>query len=125
MLTKGQESFARYIVEGLNQTEAYRSAYPKNRSSDKTIWERASRLASDPQVMARIKELRDNLAKSTIMTAQERLEWLTSIIKSDEETTSDKLRASDQMNKMQGEYVQKIEAEVNTDININIELSDD
>ena len=43
------------------------------------------------------------------MTAQERLEWLTQLIKSEEETTSDKLRAADIMNKMQGEYVTKVE----------------
>lgn len=48
------------------------------------------------------------------MTAQERLEWLTSIIMSDEETTADKLKASDQMNKMQGEYTTKIEGELRT-----------
>lgn len=124
MLTKSQEQFARCIVEGLNQTEAYRSAYPKNRSSDKTIWERASVLAKHPKVQERIKELRDELAKESIMTAQERLEWLTSIIKSENETTSDKLRASDQMNKMQGEYVQKVEASVNGDLNITIELTE-
>ena len=36
-----------------------------------------------------------------------------------------KLKAIDIMNKMQGEYVQKIEADVNSEVNINIELSDD
>jgi hypothetical protein len=33
---------------------------------------------------------------------------LTEIIKSAEETTSDKLKASDQMNRMQGEYITKV-----------------
>ena len=59
------------------------------------------------------------------MSAQERLEWLTGLIKSDEESTSDKLRAADIMNKMQGEYIQKVETELKNAVNINIELSDD
>ena len=73
----------------------------------------------------RLQELRDKLAKPSIMSAQERLEWLTKLIKSDEESTTDRLRAADIMNKMTGEYVQKIEADVKNEVTINIELSDD
>lgn len=113
MLTAKQEEFAKNIVEGMNQAAAYRSAYPKQKMSDKTIHEAASRLMKNSKVVARINELRAELAKPTIMTAQERLEWLTSIIKSEGETTDTKLKASDQMNKMQGEYVQKVEGSLN------------
>ncbi len=125
MLTAKQELFAQKIVEGMTQADAYRSAYSAKRMTDKTIHENASRLANDSKVKARIEELREQLAKVSIMTAQERLEWLTGIIKSEAETTTDKLRASDQMNKMQGEYVQKVEAEVKSEISINIELTDE
>jgi phage terminase small subunit len=93
--------------------------------SDKTVWEEASKLMANPKVATRVQELRDQLANDKIMTAKERLEWLTRLIKSDEETTSDKLKAADIMNKMQGEYVQKVEANVDTSYTINIELSDD
>lgn len=125
MLTAKQETFAQNIVSGMNQADAYRSAYPNQRMTDKTIWETASKLIKNPKVIARIQELRAQLAKPTIMSAQERLEWLTALIKSEEETTSDKLKAADIMNKMQGEYVQKIEADVKSEVNICIELSDD
>ena len=125
MLTAKQEKFAQSIIQGMSQADAYRSAYSTKKMTDKTIWENASRLMSDSKVKARVQELRDQITKSTIMTAQQRLEWLTEIIKSNEETTADKLKASDQMNKMQGEYVQKVEAEVKSEITINIELSDD
>lgn len=125
MLTENQEAFVRYIIEGMNQADAYRAAYPKQRMSDKTIWEAASRLMKNDKVVARLKELRAELAKPSIMTAQDRLEWLSGIINSDEETTSDRLKAIDLMNKMQGEYVQKVEANVTNEVNINIELSDD
>ena len=109
MLTAKQETFAQKIVEGMNQADAYRSAYNCKNMSDNAIYVNASKLAADAKVTLRIKELRDELAKPTIMSAQERLEWLTRIIKSDEESTSDKLKAADIMNKMQGEYVTKVE----------------
>lgn len=125
MLTANQENFVQNIIQGMSQADAYRSAYPNQRMSDKTIWESASKLMSNPKVSARLKELRDQLAKPSIMSAQERLEWLTELIKSDEESTGDKLRAADIMNKMQGEYVQKVETELKNAVNINIELSDD
>ena len=113
MLTPKQEKFVQGIIEGKSQADAYRSAYNAKRMTDKTIHEAASKLMADNKIATRVQELREQLAKSTIMTAQQRLEWLTEIIKSDEETTADKLKASDQMNKMQGEYVQKIEGNLN------------
>lgn len=125
MLTAKQEQFVQNIIQGMSQADAYRSAYPNQKMSDKTIWETASKLMANPKVVARLKELREQLAKPSIMSAQERLEWLTQLIKSDEESTADKLRAADIMNKMQGEYVQKVQAEVQTETTINIELVDD
>lgn len=125
MLTAKQELFVRKIIEGNSQANAYRSAYSTKNMSDKTIHEAASRLVADSKVSARLKELRDKIATDSVMSAQERLEWLTRLIKNEEEGTSDKLKAIDIMNKMQGEYVQKIAAEVQTETTINIELVDD
>lgn len=126
MLTDKQENFARAIaLEGMNQSDAYRSAYNTENMSESTIWNEAYLLASHQEVSKRINELRAMTLSPKIMSAQERLVWLTEIIKSEEETTRDKLSASDQMNKMQGEYVQKIEAAVDNNVTINIELSDD
>jgi phage terminase small subunit len=125
MLTAKQEKFVQNIIEGMSQADAYRNSYSTKRMTDKTIYEEASKLMANPNIATRLQELRDKLASDKIMTAKERLEWLTSLIKSDEETTSDKLKAADIMNKMQGEYTQKIEAEVTSEAVINIELSDD
>lgn len=126
MLTEKQERFAQAVaLEGMTYSDAYRSAYDTKRMSSKTINEKASVLASEDKITARITELRENLVGKKIMSAQERLEWLTRLIQSDEESTGDKLRAADIMNKMQGEYVQKVEAEVVNAVNINIELVDD
>lgn len=126
MLTPKQEQFAQAIaLENMNLSDAYRSAYNANGMSDKTVNEKASLLAGQDKIRARIKELRETLVSPKIMSAQERLEWLTKLIQSEKESTSDKLKAADIMNKMQGEYVQKVEAEVKTETIINIELVDD
>ena len=113
MLTDKQEKFCKAIVEGMTQADAYRSAYDSENMADKTIYEAASRLMADSNIIARVQELRDLTAKASILTAQERLEWLSEIIRSKEESTTDRLKASDQMNKMQGEYIEKIKADIN------------
>ena len=113
MLTAKQEAFAQNIVSGMNQADAYRSAYDADNMSDNAIYREASLLMSHPKVSQRISDMRNELAKPTIMSAQERLEWLTGLVKDEETDVNAKLKAVDIMNKMQGEYVNRIEAEVN------------
>lgn len=111
MLTAKQEQFVQNIIQGMSQADAYRSAYSCKNMSDNAIYREASLLLDNPKVTQRLSELRDELAKPSIMTAQERLEWLTDIIKGSH-LTQDKLRAVDIMNKMTGEYVTKVEGEL-------------
>lgn len=125
MLTQKQEQFALNIFKGLNQADAYRQSYSAKNMSDNAIYREASLLMSNPKIAQRIQELRDKTAKYSIMSAQERLEWLSNLISNEEEGTNEKLKAIDIMNKMQGEYVQKVEADVKSEVTINIELSDD
>ena len=125
MLTAKQEKFVQGIIDGMSQADAYRSAYDTSRMSDKTVYEKASRMMSDDKIRARLEELRDKMITPSIMSAQDRLEWLTELVMNPGSLTQDKLRAIDIMNKMQGEYVQKVQAEVTNAVNISIELSDD
>lgn len=125
MLTAKQEKFVQNIIEGMNQADAYRSAYSCKNMSDNSIYVNASKLVNDTKVAQRIKELREQLAMPSIMSAQKRLEWLTEAIANNDIAVNDKLKAIDIMNKMQGEYTQKVQAEVTNAVNINIELSDD
>ena len=124
MLTAKQEQFVQNIIQGMSQADAFRSAYSADNMSDKTVWEAASRLMGNDKVVARLDELRNELALPSIMTAQKRLEWLTGVINGEEDINA-KLKAVDIMNKMQGEYVQKVEANVVNAVNINIELVDE
>lgn len=126
MLTKKQEQFALNVVKGMTLSDAYRECYDCENSSPETIWVEASLLKDNPKVAERIRELRERLAEPHIMTAQERLELLTNIVKAEEEhDINARLKALDIMNKMTGEYVQKIDANVNADVDICIELSDE
>lgn len=143
MLTAKQEKFIQGIINGLSQREAYKNAYDCKTMSDNAVDVEASRLMDNPKVALRHKELVDAIAKPSIMTAQERLEYLTEVIKGlkGEQITEvvdgkvreytiptsikNKLSAIDLMNKMQGEYTTKIEADVTNEVTINIELSDE
>ena len=125
MLTAKQERFAKGIAEGMSQADAYRSAYSCKNMSDNAIYREASLLVSDPKISQRLKELTAMAAKPTIMNAQRRKEWLTEVINNPEVDINARLKASDQLNKMEGEYTQKIEAEVKERVTINISLVDD
>lgn len=112
MLTAKQEQFVQNIITGMSQADAYRSAYSCKNMSDNAIYVNASKLANDAKVALRLSELRNELAKPSIMTAQKRLEWLTEVINGEDDINA-KLKAVDIMNKMQGEYVTKVEGNLN------------
>jgi phage terminase small subunit len=124
MLTAKQENFAKAVaLDGMNYSEAYRSYYKVNRMTDKSIWDAASKLASHPEVSQRIAELKSEVMTPKVMSAQKRAERLTELAESDDPNVS--MKAIDLLNKMTGEYVQKVQAEVQTETTINIELVDD
>ena len=108
MLTPKQELFVQNIIKGMSQADAYRNAYNAKRMSDNAIYREASLLMSSPKIAQRLSEITAKADKTKIMNAQKRLEWLTGIVESELESTGDKLKAIDLMNKMQGEYVTKV-----------------
>lgn len=118
MLTEKQEQFVQNVARGMSQAEAYRSAYPNTKMSDKTVWEAASRLMRNDKVVARLRDIRNIAATPNILTAQKRKEWLTSVINNEEIDINARLKASDQLNKMEGEYVQKVQASVSYEDNL-------
>ena len=125
MLTAKQEKFVQNIIEGMSQADAYRFAYSCKNMSNNAIYREASILMDSPKIAQRVEELREKMGNEAIMTAKERLQWLTGVIQSEREKTDTKLKAVDIMNKMQGEYVQKVEADVKQEFTINVELVDE
>ena len=132
MLTAKQEKFVQSVVlEEMNYSDAYRSAYNTDKMSDKTVNEKACLLAGEDKIRARMTELRGELLTPKVMTAQQRLEYLTRIVNGTEKeiipqvvggsvveieastAIKTRLNALDIMNKMTGEYVTKVEGSVN------------
>lgn len=110
MLTAKQEKFVQGIIDGMSQADAYRAAYSAKRMTDKSVWEAASRLMADSKVASRLTELRERISSDKIMSATKRAEKLTEFISDPDPTVA--MKAIDLLNKMTGEYVQKIEADV-------------
>lgn len=144
MLTAKQEKFVQGLVKGLSQRKAYKEAFGSGKQKDETIDNKASKLFKEDEIKARYNELIKELEDKAIMNAKERMIWLTEVINDIQkegvkvktidndfvigEGTADlntKMKAIDILNKMSGEYITKIDADVNSDININIELTDD
>ena len=123
MLTAKQEKFVQGIIEGMSQADAYRSAYSTKNMTDKSVWELASRLMNDVKVSSRLNELREQIATPKIMSASRRAERLTEFATDPDPNVA--MKAIDLLNKMMGEYVQKVEADVKNEVTINIELSDE
>ena len=75
------ERFIQNIVKGMTQRQAYKDAFPDNNSNDKTVDELASRLFNNIKVHTRYEELLEELEDKSIMSAKERMKWLTDVIK--------------------------------------------
>lgn len=125
MLTEKQDKFCLNIVAGMSQTDAYKNSYDAKNMSIEAIYVEASRLMDNPMIALRIEELRKEARKEAIMNTIQRKEWLTKLIMQDEKASkTDKLKALDILNKMDGEYVTKIQGEVEL-ADIRVELRDD
>ena len=104
------EKFAQGIAQGTSQRRAYRAAFPNSQKwKDETVDSKASLLAKNEKVLARVKELQTVATSKAVMTATQRKEWLTKLIQSEDEATQNKLKAVDILNKMDGEYTEKLQ----------------
>lgn len=103
-LTARQEKFCQSIADGMNQTDAYKSAYSIKNKSEKSIWELASRVSSNVKVMSRIAELKAEIAKKQLWTREQSVDVLKKIAESKKQQTrdSDKVSAVKELNSMHG-----------------------
>lgn len=124
-LTPKQERFIQNIVSGMSQRQAYKDAYDAENMTDESIDVEACKLFNSPNVSQRYKELINKLEDAAIMTAIEKRRMLKEMAMNKENSITDRIKAIDTDNKMAGEYITKVEADVNTDFTINITLEDD
>ena len=69
-LTAKQEAFAQGIADGLGQADAYRMAYDAEQMKDSTVYSNASRLMNDSKVIARVSELKAQVADKQLWTRE-------------------------------------------------------
>ena len=106
------EKVAQELANGKSQRIAYRAAFPSSVNwKDNTVDVKASCLAKNDKIMVRLKELAEISTNAAIMSAVKRTEWLTAIMISEEEETKDRLKACDILNRMEGEYIEKVEVD--------------
>lgn len=119
-LTPKQEKFILNIVSGMSQREAYKDAYDAENMKDESIDCNACKLFNDAKIKQRYEDLIKELEKEAVMTALEKRKLLKEMALDKDNSINDRLKALDIDNKMAGEYVTKVEAGINADINITI-----
>jgi phage terminase small subunit len=113
----------------MSQREAYKNSYDAKKMKDETIDTRACELFKNSKIKARYEELLKRLEDKAIMSAEERMKWLSKVIKADikvereydnevkeyDPYMSDRLKAMDILNKMDGQYTTKIEGNISVE----------
>ena len=143
MLTLKQEKFVQNIINGMTQRQAYKEAYAAEKMKDEVVDVRACELFNNSKVKVRYQELMERLEDKAIMSARERMKWLSDVVagniketvavmKTDADGNSEmiekefpskldtKLRALDTLNKMSGEYVEKVKVDQEKPFEVNI-----
>ncbi len=69
-LTPKQAKFAAFLAQGYTQAAAYRAAYDASAMKDATVHQEACRLARDPNVAARLRELLEDARIEDLDNAQ-------------------------------------------------------
>ena len=104
-LNARQKAFCEFYVASGNATESAIKAGYKEKYAGVNV----DKLLKNTNIQACIKELQEKAKTSRIMTAIERREFLTELIKNRNEKAADRLKALDILNKMDGEYMEKIQ----------------
>lgn len=100
MLTAKQEAFAQAIADGMNQADAYRTAYDAENMADTSIYVEASKLIDNPNVAQRVKELKSAIADRVLWTREMSVKALVQTFR--ESSGSVKVAAVKELNAMHG-----------------------
>ena len=85
-MTPKREKFVQNLIAGMSQREAYRKAYDASRMKDATIDRRASELAQNGEIRARLAELQQEFTARALYTREEAvsdLRWMQEEARSD------------------------------------------
>lgn len=81
-LTEQREKFAKGLAAGMTQADAFRAAY-KNKMTPKQVYEEASKLAANPNVRQRVKELTQKIENKFVLDTEKLLREASKVAFSD------------------------------------------
>ena len=114
-LTPKQEAFAQAIVTGVSQSDAYRAAYKVSpKTKPESVNQNASRIMANVNVMSRVAELREPVAKKAQITLESHLDDLMRLrnMAAKEKQYSAAITAEVARGKASGVHVEKSAVEV-------------
>lgn len=104
------ETFVQQLIAGETRRAAYRMAFTRsNRWKNETIDSKASNLFANDKVRTRYNELQEQAQDAAIMSRKERMVALSKIAVSLKVHASDQIKAIDTLNKMDGDYIDRVE----------------
>ena len=106
-----QEEFVQELIKGRSQADAYRKVYKTDKSTNKTINEKASRMANKGNVEARLSEIRKPVNEKlgyTLEAHLKRLEVLSMKAANVGQLTA-AINAEISRGKASGHYVEKVD----------------
>lgn len=113
MLTPQQERFAQLVASGKSLSDAYRDAYPKSKKwAETSLHPKASGLAANGKVSARIAELRKTVVAEVRVSLESHLAELNRLkaLAEAKDQVSGAIRAEELRGKASGLYVEQVES---------------
>jgi len=102
VLTAKQEAFAQAVADGMNQSDAYRSAYNAGAMKPETVQSKACLLMANGKVRARVDSLRSALSEKALWTRQDSVTALRDIAMGGDARANEIVAAIKELNAMHG-----------------------
>jgi len=111
-LTGKQEAFAKLVASGSMLSDAYRECYSADNMKSSTLWSEACRLAQNPKVSTRIKDIQADMEQSQRMRLLRREEWVLKSLQEEAvsaDNASSRIRALELVGKTVGMFTDRVE----------------
>lgn len=103
------ERYVQNLIAGMSQRQAYRDAFPNSEKwKDATVDSKASELFSG-KILERYQEIAEEAKDKAIIQRKDRMVLLSNIARDNGEKTEARIKAIDTLNKMDGEYINRVE----------------
>ena len=116
-LTGKQEAFAKLVAGGAVLSDAYRECYAADSMKDSTVWSEACRLAQNPKVSARIKDIQADMEADRRTIERRREEWVLKRLSEEADqadNASSRIRALELVGKTVGMFTDRVEQSATT-----------